>query len=278
LQIHEAESGLMGCRRAFTLIELLVVIAIIGVLMGVLLPSLGAARRQAKLVHEYAASRSLMQGYLGYAMDYKDALIPGHTDETLDVTDDLGNPVSPPEAVKRWPWRMVAYLNCGVRGSILVNEQAKELADRQAPLWSYMVSLTPSFGLNYFNLGGDLTSGGGNNAPGWLKKIDRAITPNRMIVFSSARSLGANGTVQGYFKIVPPTKAFEYSGNGWTLDGFQENGDPAAWGYVHPRWSDNAAIGFLDGHESPLSMNELRDMTRWSNEAAMSGNPDWRAP
>lgn len=264
--------------RAFTLIELLVVIAVASLLAGVLLPSLAGARRQARMVHELASGRELMLGYLGYAMDNKDALIPGYTDQFVELDDDQGNPLSPAEVVKRWPWRLVAHLNGGVYGSLLVNEQAKALADRRAPMWSYMVSLTPSLGLNYFNLGGDLTAGGSNNTPGCLQKLGLAVAPTRMIVFASARSPGESGTVHGYFKIVPPTKPFEYSAHGWTQEGYSESGEPAAWGYVHPRWSGKTIVAFLDGHAGPLGIDEMRDMTRWSNQAAQQGNPNWRAP
>lgn len=264
--------------NAFALIELLVVVAVIALLVGLLLPSLGGARSQAKMLQELAASRQLMQGYLGYAMDNRDALLPGHTDETPDLKDDLGYPLSPAEVVKRWPWRMVAYLNCGVRGSLLVNEQALALADRQATFWSYYVSLTPSFGLNYFNLGGDLTAAGQANMPGWLTRLDRASRPTRLIVFASARSPGASGPVNGYFKIVPPTKSFEYSPHGWTTANDHEGGEPAAWGYVHPRWQGKAVAAFLEGHSGSLGLTDLRDMTRWSPRAAAAGDPNWRVP
>lgn len=263
-------------RAGFTLLELLVVIAVIALMTGILLPSLAGARTQARAAVEMAGVRQLMQGYIGYAMDSRGRLILGHVDEVVELTDDMGNPLSPAEVSKRWPWRLVGWVGGGVRGTILVNERANALADRQMPMWTYMVSLTPSFGLNYFNLGGDMTGGGANNTTGVLRELDHAIAPDRMLVFAGSRFAGESGPVQGYFKIVAPTRAFEYSAMGWTQSTFKARGEPGAWGYVDARANGRVVTGQLDGHCDLLSIEQLRDMRRWSNVAMLQGDPDWR--
>jgi len=58
--------------RGFTLIELLVVIAIIALLIGILLPSLGAARRAAWAVKAGVNSRSIAQAVAAYTIENED--------------------------------------------------------------------------------------------------------------------------------------------------------------------------------------------------------------
>lgn len=71
-------------RTAFTLLELLVVIGIIGVLAGLILPSLSRARRQAKTTTCSTRLRTLGQGLTIYANEYDDVLVPHRIPKTND--------------------------------------------------------------------------------------------------------------------------------------------------------------------------------------------------
>ncbi len=76
-------------RRAFTLIELLVVIAIIGVLLAILLPSLGSARRNARTTACGAILRGGGQAFVIYNNEHKEIVVPSYNMTGLDTTEPL---------------------------------------------------------------------------------------------------------------------------------------------------------------------------------------------
>ncbi len=72
--------------RGFTLIELLVVVSVIALLIGILVPSLGAARREAQAVACAAFQKQLITGLSGFVGDNQEQ-IPGITTTGLPIAN-----------------------------------------------------------------------------------------------------------------------------------------------------------------------------------------------
>src|SRR6478672_7763696 len=97
-------------RRAFTLVELLVVIGIIAVLIGILMPALSSARRQANTLKCLAHLRGIGQAFKLYANDSRDYW-PVARQDYPDKNRGLANDTLPGTGNKYWTDELLKYVS-----------------------------------------------------------------------------------------------------------------------------------------------------------------------
>jgi prepilin-type N-terminal cleavage/methylation domain-containing protein len=266
----------------FTLIELLVVVAVIGVLVGVLLPALQGARAAARAATELGAGQQLMAAYTLYADDYAGELMPGYATAAmclptppagkrgLVVLDQAGGPIYGVIA-RRYPWRIAPYMDYNFAG--LYKDPRVLDAYHQRSDFQYVVSLSPSFGLNSTFVGGDADRYGFSDAAleqygnFYITRMDQSQRPARQIVFSSARGVDPDNVqpLPGFFRVDAPYLL----GRVWAAS-FSRGDDPGMWGNVdmrHAGGAGKAAVLTLDGHAELLDSEQMQDMTRWMPRA-----------
>jgi prepilin-type N-terminal cleavage/methylation domain-containing protein/prepilin-type processing-associated H-X9-DG protein len=169
----------MKTRRGFTLIELLVVIAIIALLIGILVPALGAARKRAQQIKCLANTSQIGKADSIFADDHK-GYYPGCSGTKDDWTQDWNGAFKGYTwgSIPAWPVQLLSY----------VGGSRKSFKCPSAPSGDRYVDDTVRDN-DYFlaAVGGDaITTGGGST-------ICDAINRNK-IKFSSAYIMGGDCT------------------------------------------------------------------------------------
>ncbi len=268
--------------RAFTLIETLVVIGVIALLLGLLLPTLHAVKKSGERTVEMSAARQLMVAYNAYANVHNGAVLPGYWLQ-MEAFDASGNPIDTVPG-GRYPWRLAPYLDYNFRGLFTnENEVLLERLEYEDPwLYQYVVSLSPSLGLNTTWIGGHQEEGGFLPPESsflrtfgriYLTRMSEARRPQQLIVFASARGIDpyqpvGSGVVEGYFRITSPY----FTSYRWLSEEFDAGDPPQAYGFLSPRYGGSVVSAFLDSHVDMLTKRQLKDMRYWADQAT---RPDW---
>lgn len=255
---------------AFTLVEMLVTISIIAMLGTLGFAGVRCAREKAKTVVEINAARNLIAGYLGNAAENNGRVLAGYQADPA-VTNLEGTVLGFPMNA-RYPWRLAPSVP-SIKGVILYNGTESVLKEENR---DYLVSVHPNLGINATLVGGyfggssplDPSTSRVTAAYGkfYLSYLAEADDPDKLIVFASARD-----KTPGYFEIRPP----QVTGKIWSAAKFSNESPAMDHGFVDFRWGGKAVTVMLGGNVELLAEKDLRDMRRWSHQAARANDPGY---
>lgn len=254
-----------------SLVELLVVITLVTLMLATAAFTVRSAMNRAATAQEMQAGRSLIQAYLTTAVDYDGELLPAYDRTVHEILSDDGALLSGP-TVWRYPWRLLPYLDHRLEGTMLLRSNRSEVSDTNA----YAVSAYPALGINHLFVGGNLQPDGSREfADHCVTRISQASQPSSLLVFASARADGfGNRSIGGFNQLTPPQTTTAM----WNAERYTESAPAAHHGHLHPRHDGRVVTVFLGGNAALHTVDELRDMRFWSNQARLEDDPNYRIP
>lgn len=294
-----------AAKRGFTLIELLVVIAIIAILAAILFPVFSQAKAAAKSISSLSNTKQIGLGWLMYAGDYDDMVVPECVWNSHDELYWYGSPGS---TFSPWTYELLPYEKNGV-----IDEDPQTSPNIQNPPIYYSTdqydSYNPEYGYNYEQM--DPWVYNPSNAlnqqyPGSFVYTMNGISSTSLsnpsqTVMSTAVSradeagwywwgvgnplpwdaieapfCGGNGTeaggVEPQFNYDGTSLCFGYNYNGrWGIGGYLANwihGGAASGEYtgnISLRRANQAVVAWADGHSKAMTPGALAVGTNWSS-------------
>jgi prepilin-type N-terminal cleavage/methylation domain-containing protein/prepilin-type processing-associated H-X9-DG protein len=235
-----SQSSQWTCHKAgFSLVELLVSISLIALLMSLLVPGLGRARRQARSMTCMSRVRQLGLAFHAYAHDHDDYALPTSIDGRTFWWGRLN-----PDAVDHtkgtmWPYlagelRVQGVYECPAQPYGTYGLQGKPFGEPDDPKW-----VTSTYGYNGYFLSPAHSVWSGIGFRPWQKVCSIQGADQ---VFTFADTLlswdltGKRLNVSNTAMLDPP---FLFNGKGW-----QKNPSPTTCF----RHLDRAVVAFADGH------------------------------
>ena len=230
----------MRRKRGFTLIELLVCVALIAVLLGLLLPGLGAARAQARRVKCASNLRQLGQTLQMYAGEYRGQAMPLAYD---DVPPTYWWGTNARGAVDHTRGLVWPYLRSELR-----TDGVYECPDQ--PWGTYVPqgaarAVTSTYGYNGYFLCPPYAPGWNMRGPFYIgdrpwQNLDTLALPQRVFAFGDTGIELGQGRLQNDALLDPPEL--------FTTHGWVRNGSPTTCF----RHRGRVNIVFVDGHAEAL--------------------------
>lgn len=259
------------------MVEILVSVVVIAVICGMGAGVYQGAMAKTRLAREVTAGKNLIAAYQLYAADKDGQYLPGMDFSTDSVFFEPENrTISMTHAANRYPFRLAPYFNSKLEGTVLVNDNGKQIekeTPRGSSWYDYKVSAFPAFGINYMFVGGCIADGGE------LQDSEECVTRSgqvnsSLLVFATGGTGTGATRYDGYNILTPPrTKYLKWSNVQW-----KEDLDPGNFGNVDARYSGKAVCVYLDGSIRLQSIEELRDMRLWNRNAFAQDNPNYTMP
>ena len=193
------------------------------------------------------------------------------TGEARHATERATNKINARLLNARYPWRLAPYAP-KLDGVFVYNGNEGMIHKSNR---DYLVSVHPNLGMNAVFVGGHFGSGSPlRPSPRLIDTVGKfhvthlseVEDPAKLVVFASARH--ESGSV-GNFEVRPPRILRDE----WTAGGFDPGSPAGDTGFVDFRWGGRAVVANLGGNVDVLGIEDLRDMRRWSNQAARENDP-----